>query len=856
MFKRLFTLIALTVLPTFILAQDEPMPASVDEVITWNFSIEYDGCEAYLVFKVDQKDGWHVYSQTQPDGAIAYPTTFIFPESSDFKLIGKTKEYGSEEHTDTEFPEKYFPGSSAKFKQKIEIISKKDFEIKVEYEFMACKKACFPPDFRDHTFKIKGRTEDCDATGEVEEDSEENPEDSETGTTAETTLDSTLAFLQGTCEGFNYSDGFDPVRIFVNEPWRTNTTNFSISVKVEIDSIFAMYALDNPEGLKSVFTLHENDNIKSKDDYSTTIQKVVGDKTKGYKYELNIQQNFTIKDTNKIAPITGELDLYLMGCENDFHNTEKTELTWDLTAAQDNGTRDEGDSLWIIFLLSFGGGLLALLTPCVFPMIPMTVSFFTKQSKTKAQGIRKAFLYAIFIIIIYEILGVLVSSLAGPDALNAMATDPTVNIIFFVLFIVFAISFFGAFEIRLPSSWVNKADKQADKGGLIGIFFMALTLALVSFSCTGPIVGSVLVQSAAGGLAGPMIAMLGFSLALALPFGLFAAFPGWLNSLPQSGGWLNSVKVVLGFIEVALALKFLSNADLVMQWHILERELFLSIWIGVFLMLFIYLIGKINFPHDSPSDKIGVGRGIFALFILGFTIYLIPGIWGAPLKLISGFPPPMTYSESPYGIHGHAPELEDGWPESTHAHGHGINVIYDYYEALEFAKKEDKPLLLDFTGWACVNCRKMEEYVWADPAVAPIMADDYIIASLYVDDRGDVPEKYKNEKNVNGDPLRNIGEMWKKMEIERYQEITQPMYVIIDHNENNINGKANYDSHGNVAAFKGWLESGKKAFESSNNATVLVPEFEIYGSQSNNGRGGKDFSKEGGEELKSDIELR
>ena len=848
MFKRLFLLFAIAFLPATIFAQDEPMPASVDEVITWNFSVEYDRCEAYLVFTIDQKDGWHIYAQEQSPDAIAIPTSFEFEKNSSYKLIGKTKEYGVESHKDEELgiTENYFPGKQAKFKQRIEIISKKDFTIKVGYEFMACKKACFPPTYYETTFNIKGRTEDCDASGEVEENSEDDPEDSETGTTAETTLDSTLAFLAGSCEGFAYSEVFDPVKVRIQHPRRQDKKEFSISLDVEIDSIFAMYAFDNQNGLKSSFTILDDPNIESKGETNTTIKKIIDKGSKGYKYAVNINQTITVKDTLALTPVKGELDIFLMGCDNDFHNTEKVELTWDIASAHDNNVRTEKDSMWLIFLLSFGGGLLALLTPCVFPMIPMTVSFFTKQSKTKAQGIRKAFLYAAFIIGIYEILGVLVAKLAGGQALNAMATNPTVNIIFFVLFVVFAISFFGAFEIRLPSSWVNKADKQADKGGLIGIFFMALTLALVSFSCTGPIVGTVLVQSGSGGIAGPMVAMFGFSLALALPFGLFAAFPGWLNSLPQSGGWLNSVKVVLGFIEIALALKFLSNADLVMQWHILERELFLAIWIAVFVMLFIYLIGKINFPHDSPSDKIGVGRGIFALIVLGFTIYLIPGIWGAPLKMISGFPPPLTYSESPYGIHGHAPEIEDGWPESTHAHGHGINVIYDYYDALEFAKEQDKPLLLDFTGWACVNCRKMEEFVWADPEVSPIMAEDFVIASLYVDDRGEVPAKYKDDTNLSGNPLRNIGEKWMKMESERYQQMTQPLYVIIDHNENNISGKANYDSHGSVDKFKDWLEKGKKAFENSKNSTLVVPEFEIYGSNS--------LTED--EEVKSDIELR
>ena len=802
------------------------MPNSVDEVISWNFSVTYeDNCEAVINMTVTQKDHWHVYSQIQPAGSVAYPTEFTFAPSSDYELIGKVREYGAEEHDNEGYPEKYFPGEKARFKQRIKINSKENFKINLEYGFMACKTACFPPDFREVEIKCNGVSGDC----EVEEGDNGDAEgENLTAMNGGSSLsDSTLIAALSNCEALSYTDIFDPVKIKVSKPWRTDKMDYSLSVNIAIDSIFAMYAFDNPQGYKSVFTLNDDSNIESKDDYTTTIKKIVGEETKGYKYEVVIQQNVTVKDTNKLSTLTADIDLYLMGCENDFHNTESSVVSFDLNESLDNGVRTEKDSLWLIFFLAFIGGFLALLTPCVFPMIPMTVSFFTKQSKTKAQGIRKAFLYSGFIIGIYVVLGVLVASLAGADALNAMATDPIVNIVFFVLFIVFAISFFGAFEITLPNSWVNKADKQADRGGIIGIFFMAFTLALVSFSCTGPIVGSVLVQSAQGGISGPIVAMLGFSVALALPFGLFAAFPGWLNSLPQSGGWLNTVKVVLGFIEVALALKFLSNADLVMQWHFLEREMFLAIWIGVFIMLFIYLLGKIQFPHDSPIQKLSVGRGMFAMTILGFIIYLIPGLFGAPLKWISGFPPPISYSEAPYGFHGTAPEVSDDWPESTHAHGHGINVIRDYYEALEYAKEVDKPLLVDFTGWACVNCRKMEEFVWADESVSPSMAEDFVIASLYVDDRGDIDQKYKGEKDRNGEEMKTIGDKWMNMQIEKYQEVTQPMYVILDHNENNISGKANYQTHGNVEAFKAWLETGKSQFENSKNATLVVPEFEI-----------------------------
>ncbi|MFY8112055.1 MAG: protein-disulfide reductase DsbD family protein, partial [Flavobacterium sp.] len=396
--------------------------------------------------------------------------------------------------------------------------------------------------------------------------------------------------------------------------------------------------------------------------------------------------------------------------------------------------------LWAIFFIAFLSGFAALLTPCVFPMIPMTVSFFTKQSKNKAAGIRNAIIYGISIIVIYVGLGLLVTWIFGADALNALSTNVWFNLIFFILLVVFATSFLGAFEIMLPNSWANKVDSQADRGGIIGILFMALALAIVSFSCTGPIVGTLLVEAASKGGIAPVVGMLGFSLALALPFMLFAMFPGWLNSLPKSGGWLNTVKVVLGFLELALAFKFLSNADLVLQLHLLEREVFIAIWIAIFGALSLYLFGKITLPHDSPVGHISVGRLYMGLLSLMFTFYLIPGLWGAPLKFINAFPPPMEYSESPMGFGGSSTsvatkELPDGGKIGPH----GIVVFDDYEEGLAYAKKVNKPIMLDFTGFACVNCRKMENNVWSNPTVLSILKEKVVVISLYVDDKRELP---------------------------------------------------------------------------------------------------------------------
>ncbi len=475
-------------------------------------------------------------------------------------------------------------------------------------------------------------------------------------------------------------------------------------------------------------------------------------------------------------------------------------------------------SLLGIFILSFLGGLAALLTPCVFPMIPLTVSFFTKQSKSRAKGISNAIIYGLSIIVLYTALGYAITAIFGSDALNVFSTNPYVNIAFFVLLVVFAISFFGAFEITLPASWVNKTDQASDKGGIIGIFFMAFTLALVSFSCTGPIIGTLLFEAASGGVQGPLVGMFGFSLALALPFALFAAFPGWLNSMPKSGGWLNSVKVVLGFIELAFAFKFLSTADLVWQAGILQREWFIAIWIAIFALLTLYLLGKFRMPHDSPIEKISVPRLLLAVASLFFVVYLIPGMWGAPLKLISGFPPPAFYAESPGGFggggtavvataNGDIPEGAD--PEHCPM---GLNCFHDFEQGLAYAKTVNKPVLIDFTGWGCVNCRKMEEQVWSDPRVSEILREDVVLVSLYVDDREKLPEDEQYVSPVTGNKVKTIGNKWSEFQVKHYQNNSQPQYIILGHDSMKpLNGSTAYDP--DIDLYVRWLEQGLKRFK-------------------------------------------
>ena len=482
------------------------------------------------------------------------------------------------------------------------------------------------------------------------------------------------------------------------------------------------------------------------------------------------------------------------------------------TKAEQEEEAADSRNLISIFILSFLGGFAALLTPCVFPMIPMTVSFFTKQSKTRASGIKNALLYGLFIIVIYVVLGSVVVAIFGADSLNALSTNVWFNLIFFGLLLVFAFSFLGAFEIVLPSSWATKIDSQADRGGLVGIFFMALALAIVSFSCTGPIVGTLLVESASQGGVAPIVGMLGFSMAIALPFALFAAFPGWLNSLPKSGGWLNTVKVVLGFLELALAFKFLSNADLVLQLHLLERETFLAIWIAVFGGLALYLFGKITLPHDSPLAHISVGRLSLGLFVLVFVVYMIPGLWGAPLQWISGFPPPAQYSESPYGVGNTKGVSGTSIELPPHAELGPLDLVTfkDYEAGMAYAKKVNKPVMLDFTGYACVNCRKMEERVWPEPQVQQVLRDELILISLYVDDKKELPEAEQYVSETTGKKITTIGNKWSDFQIKHYKANAQPYYVLIDNEGENLNDPRAYDPV--VDSYLSWLQEGIKNY--------------------------------------------
>ncbi len=634
----------------------------------------------------------------------------------------------------------------------------------------------------------------------------------------------------------SFSQILDPV------DWSTSVekisdTTYKLITKATIDRGWHLYSQNVPEDgpIPTLFTYKDDGTFtlagKTKEEKGETVDDPVFEmKIKYFSDSATFEQIINV--TDKTTRISGTV--YFMVCDDSrCLNPTEVDLSFvirsgnpivkkaDTTTpvSNENQNSSEKKGLLGIFLIAFFSGFAALLTPCVFPMIPMTVSFFTKQSKNKAAGIRNAIIYGISIIVIYVLLGVFVSLVFGADALNALSTNVWFNLVFFLLLIIFAVSFLGAFEIMLPNSWANKVDAQADRGGLIGIFFMALALAIVSFSCTGPIVGTLLVEAASGGSQlGPIIGMLGFSLAIALPFTLFAAFPGWLNSLPKSGGWLNTVKVVLGFLELALAFKFLSNADLVLDLHILEREVFIAIWIAIFGALAFYLFGKIQLPHDSPLKHISVGRLSLGLIVMSFTIYMIPGLWGAPLNLISAFPPPQHYSESPYGV-GYMKLGSGGGsthsdiPEGAHLLApHDILAFNDYDTGLAYAKKVGKPVLIDFTGKACVNCRKMEQNVWVKPKVLKMLKNDVILISLYVDDKRPLPaNEVVDSKLKPGKKLKYIGQKWSELQTIKYKTNTQPMYVLMDHNENNLIAPVAYTP--DVDTYHAWLIKGVQNFK-------------------------------------------
>ena len=527
--------------------------------------------------------------------------------------------------------------------------------------------------------------------------------------------------------------------------------------------------------------------------------------------------------TARVDELAEKLDVNVGAWKAEIKEPAATDKPDENETMPEEKKKDKPKSLWGVFLAAFGAGFIALIMPCVFPMIPMTVSFFTKRSENRAKGIRNAMIYGASIVVIHVILGGIVVITGAGELLNEMSTNVYFNLFFFLMLFVFGLSFLGAFEIQLPASWVNKADSKADKGGVVGIFFMALVLSLASFSCTGPILGSLLGGlSQAGGSSALMMGMFAFGLALALPFMLFSIFPAWLNSMPSSGGWLNVVKVFLGFLEIAFAFKFLSTAGTTMQWHILEREVFIAIWIAVFGTLALYMFGKIRLPHDSPVEKLSVGRTMMGTLVVAFTFYLLPGLWGAPLKIVNAFLPPDFYAESPGGLGGGG--SAGGGHSGDHVAGMhkgpaGVMAFKDYDKALAYAKEVNKPLFIDFTGWGCVNCRKMEQSVWPTPGVIEHLKNDVVVVSLYVDERTELPKSEQKTVTIDGRKKKivTVGDKWTAKQMTEYKRSSQPQYVMQYPDGTDIPiGSADYRNHKVPADFQKWLESGLKAFEEKN----------------------------------------
>jgi len=526
----------------------------------------------------------------------------------------------------------------------------------------------------------------------------------------------------------------------------------------------------------------------------------------------------TVSDTSSLLEVSDDI-VFSEGTDSIDQQVIDTEVK----SFSIENSNENSESLWGIFIAGLIGGFAAFLMPCIFPMVPLTVSFFTKKSGNKTQAVTQALLYGIFIIVIYVALGMLITIAFGPEAMNQISTNGVFNFLFFLLLVVFAASFFGAFEITLPSSFVNKIDSNSDKGGLLGLFFMSASLAVVSFSCTGPIIGTLLVEAATKGeRLGPAIGMFGFSLALAIPFVLFAMFPSMLKSLPKSGGWLNSVKVVLGFLELALALKFLSNVDLAYNWQLLDREVFLSLWIVIFGLMGLYLIGKIRFSHDSPLAYLSVPRTMLAIIVFSFVVYMIPGLWGAPLRSIAAFLPPIGTQDFDVsaGIGTSNNHNADAVNRKHYTHFHsratikGFDPYYDYNEALAAAQEQQKPLLIDFTGWTCVNCRKMEADVWSNQEVKNLINNEFILVELYVDEHDlSLPESEQYVSPQTGKKINTVGKKNTDFQITQFRSNSQPLYAIVDCKGELLvpTSGANYD----IEKYANYLKSGIEAYKAT-----------------------------------------
>lgn len=802
---------------------------SAQTPVRWRHEAKALGNGQYsITFKAKIEKGWYVYSQYLPseDGPVATSVTI---EEGEFTPVGKASESSSDPANKKSGFDEIFEMQVAKYKNDLQIVKTVATPNKQQHlvgylEFMTCNdQSCLPPTSYEFDIdlaalpqpkaiapasedgksgQVAPKAKDASNTTAQLDPAAETPKE-EVAVEEETAPNSSAvegqpiswSYEKRLIEGNSYELIF---RAEMSEGWHT----YSQFLEGE----------DGPVATKLNFVEGDHFKLLSGPTESTNDPKnkvsgfdpLFDMKLTKYKNQLEIRQRVEVLDSSKalegfltymicdkeqcLPPTDLEFSFFKAAAATTakldpnkvLTGIDRPDIRSSLKAASARGNcgtevESANLSLWMIFFFGFIGGLFALLTPCVFPMIPLTVSFFTKRSQSKAAGIRNATIYGLSIIGIYVALGMFVTVVFGENALNWLSTHWIPNLSFFILFITFAISFFGYYEITLPSSWSNGTDKAADRGGLLGIFFMAFTLSLVSFSCTGPIIGTLLVQAAEGGQLAPAVGMLGFSSALALPFALFSAFPGWLNSLPRSGGWMNVVKVVLGFVEVALAFKFLSKADMTMHWELLKYETFLGIYVVVAFAMGIYLLGFIRFPHDMKGAKIGLprkGLGLFSIalatyFALGFTVDEKTGTYATP-PIMSGLAPPACYSyyhpcDCPAGLQ---------------------NCFHDYEEGLAYAREQKLPIMIDFTGYGCENCRKMEDQVWVKPEINKILNEEYVLISLYVDDRT------KLEKTLtapDGQKIRNVGNKWAAFERLNFGQVSQPLYVLMAPDETILN---------------------------------------------------------------------
>ncbi len=792
------------------------------------------GDEVDIIFRATIDPRWYLYSSDFDPDLGPMVTTFTFTPNDTYELVGGVHAIHPKKKYDEIFKGDvtYFKGTG-EFRQTVKIL-KTDPRISGSYSYQVCSDVdgkCIPFDesFTVPAIKVTEGSEKPVISPAQFDVSFNIPGDSTSGSDTGTGI-------------------LKPAKwTFTVEGKAGKGKEITLVFKADIDPGWVLYSSDSrlkPGPIPASFHFDGNDTYELTGAVEPVgvhekYDKIFKGKVRYFKKHAEFRQK--IKLLKKEFSVRGKVEYQVcsdvdgkcINLEEDFQfgESEKPAPAVASTGGEPHEksilrSRDSHDpySLLAFMIIAFLGGLAALFTPCVFPMIPMTVSFFTGRAKSRREGVKNAFFYGFFIILIYTLIGSFIAPFMGPEMANELATNWLPNILFSAIFLIFALSFLGLFEITLPSSWVNKVDSQADKkGGAIGIFFMAFALVLVSFSCTGPIVGSILVESAGGQFLKPILGMFAFSLAFAIPFTLFAIFPEWLNALPKSGGWLNSIKVVLGFIELAFALKFLSVADQAYHWRLLDREIYLALWIVIFSFLGLYFLGKIRLPHDSKMETVPVPRLILAIITFTFVVYLIPGMFGAPLKALAGYLPPMSTHDFdlPDMISNNA--QNQGFPQNSLCENpkyadflhfpHGIEGYFDYDQAIACAKEKNKPVFVDFTGHGCVNCREMEARVWSDKEVLKRLKNDFIVLALYVDDKTELPESSWYTSEYDGKVKKSLGNQNADLQIRKFQNNAQPFYVLLDpHTQEPLVLPKAYDL--NVQNFVGFLDSGIDKYRS------------------------------------------